>query len=138
MKNVGSISDQTLGGIVTTATHGSGLNYGVISTDVTSLTLLLADGSCVKCSRTERADLFIASICGLGSTGLILDIRLEVEPAFRLREHQYTLPFDDTIHRLDEIAGADEHVRLWWFPTDDTVRVSGASRTLKVRSLCHP
>jgi L-gulonolactone oxidase len=40
MINVGSISDQTLGGIVTTATHGSGINYGVISTHVIALTIL--------------------------------------------------------------------------------------------------
>ena len=40
MRNLGSISDQTLGGIVTTATHGSGMDHKVLSTYVLSLTLL--------------------------------------------------------------------------------------------------
>jgi L-gulonolactone oxidase len=129
MINVGSISDQTLAGIVTTATHGSGMNYGVMSTHVMALTLLLADGSRVSCSRRERPDLFIASICGLGSTGLILSIQLEVEPAFRLREVQETLQFDHVMRNLDKLVSAAEHVRFWWFPAAGSVRISSADRT---------
>lgn len=134
MINVGSISDQTLAGIVTTATHGSGMNYGVMSTQVMALTLLLADGSRVTCSRNEREDLFMASICGLGSTGLILSIQLEVEPAFRLQEVQETLEFDDVVAHLDEVAHAAEHVRIWWFPSAGTMRVSSSDRTQEVCS----
>ncbi|KAI0776828.1 L-gulonolactone/D-arabinono-1,4-lactone oxidase [Trametes elegans] len=133
MRNLGSISDQTLGGVVTTATHGSGWEFPVISMDVLALVLLLADGTRVRCSREERPDLFLASICGLGSTGLILEITLNVEPAFRLRDEQETLPFDDVVDDLDNIARSAEHVRLWWFPQAGTVRVSRANRTAEPR-----
>ena len=132
MINVGSISDQTLGGIVTTATHGTGINYGVISTHVMALTLLLADGSRVSCSRAERSDLFIASICGLGCTGLILDVTLQVEPSFRLREAQEMLPFHDCISNLHSLVHASQHVRLWWFPAADQVRICSADRSVEV------
>ncbi len=132
MINVGSISDQTLAGIVTTATHGTGMNYKVISTHVLSLVLLLADGSRIQCSRQERADLFAASLCGLGSTGLILQIKLEVGPAFRLKEVQESIPFVEVLDHLDTIANASEHVRMWWFPQADVIRVSSADRTQEV------
>lgn len=132
MINVGSISDQTLAGIVTTATHGSGIGYGVISTHVMALTLLLADGSRVFCSRNERPDLFIASICGLGATGLILTVQLEVEPAFRLKELQESLSFEETIDHFDELVHSAQHVRFWWFPASDTVRCSYSDRTQEV------
>ena len=131
--NVGSISDQTLAGVVTTATHATGMNFKVISTHVLSLVLLLADGSRVRCSREERADLFIASLCGLGSTGLILQIQLEVGPAFHMKEVQESVPFDDVVLNLDTIANSAEHVRLWWFPQAGVVRVSSANRTDEVR-----
>jgi L-gulonolactone oxidase len=134
MINVGSISDQTLGGIVTTATHGTGINYGVISTHVMGLSLLLADGSRVFCSRHERPDLFIASICGLGSTGLILTVTLEVEPAFRLKEVQQSVKFHECVQSLDSLVTASEHVRFWWFPAADTVRIFSADRTTEVSS----
>lgn len=133
MINVGSISDQTLGGVVTTATHGSGITYGVISTHVMSLSILLADGSYVTCSRRENAELFTASICGLGATGLIISVELEVEPAFRLKEVAVSRPFDDVLDNLDDIAHSAEHVRLAWTPSADRVRVGMMNRTQEVR-----
>lgn len=34
MDNLGSITDQSMAGAIATCTHGSGLEYGVISTQV--------------------------------------------------------------------------------------------------------
>lgn len=129
MMNVGSISDQTLAGIITTATHGSGIGYGVMSTHVMSLTLLLADGSRASCSLNERSELFIATLCGLGATGIILSVQMEVEPAYRLKEYQESLPFDEVVSNFDRLVYSAEHVRFWWFPTADIIRCSYADRT---------
>ena len=137
MINVGSISDQTLAGVITTATHGTGVGFKVISTHVLSLTLLLADGTRVRCSREERSDLFIASLCGLGSTGLILEIQMEVEPAFRLKEVQESVPFDGVLQHIESVANSAQHVRLWWFPQADVVRVSSANHSDEVRTFNH-
>lgn len=135
MMNVGSISDQTLAGIITTATHGSGIGYGVMSTHVMSMTLLLADGSRASCSLNERAELFIATLCGLGATGIILSVQMEVEPAYRLKEYQESLPFDEVVPNFDRLVYSAEHVRFWWFPTADTIRCSYADRTTEVPNL---
>ena len=132
MSNLGSISDQTLAGVITTATHGSGVNFGVISTHVLALSLLLADGTLVRCSRTQNSELFMASLCGLGSTGLLISVTLQVEPAFRLKEVCETISFDETVESLDELAGSGEHVRMWWFPQSDKVRLSVSDRTQEV------
>ncbi|KAJ3572787.1 hypothetical protein NP233_g2855 [Leucocoprinus birnbaumii] len=129
MINVGSISDQTLGGIVTTATHGSGVNYGVMSTNVRALKLLLADGRTVVCSRTEEPELFNATLCGLGATGILLEVLLEVEPAFRLKETQEPISFDDMVRDMDHLVDSAQHVRFWWFPAVDQVICSSADRT---------
>jgi L-gulonolactone oxidase len=133
MTNVGSISEQSLAGVITTATHGSGITYGVLSTQVRALSLLLADGSRASCSRTERPDLFLATICGLGATGIILSIKLDVEPIFRLREMQRSLSFDEVVHNFDHHVHSAEHVRFWWFPTADVVTCSYSSRTNEVK-----
>jgi len=132
MSNLGSISDQTLAGVITTATHGSGISYGVISTHVLALGLLLADGTLVRCSRTVNPDLFTASLCGLGSTGLLTSVTLQVEPAFCLKEVCETIGMDETIDNLDNLAGSGEHVRMWWFPQADKVRISASDRTREV------
>jgi L-gulonolactone oxidase len=137
MSNVGSISEQTLAGIVTTATHGSGISYRVIPSDVQAITVLLADGSRVTCTANEHPDLFNATICGLGSTGLILTIQLGVESAFRLKEVQKTLFFDDFLDNFDNLVHSAEHARFWWLPPSDRVRVSLSDRTSEVWVIKH-
>lgn len=129
MVNVGSISDQTLAGVITTATHGSGTNYGVISTNVRALKILLANGRTVVCSRTEESELFTATLCGLGATGIVLEVLLEVEPAFRLREVQEPMMFDEVVKHLDDLAKGSQHTRLWYYPVVDKVVCSAADRT---------
>ncbi|KAJ7657913.1 D-arabinono-1,4-lactone oxidase-domain-containing protein [Mycena polygramma] len=129
MRNLGSISDQTLAGIVATATHGSGVAFGVMSTHVRFLTLLTPANTVLTCSPTENRDLFEATVCGLGATGLILSIALEVEPAFRLRDVHTVRPFDEVVRDLDTLKGSGEHTRFWWFPAVGIVRCMVASRT---------
>jgi len=136
MSSVGSISEQTLGGVIATATHGSGLHFGVISTSVISLTLLPADGTRQTCSRDEHTDLFLASLCGLGATGLILSVTLAVEPSFRLKELQKSLKFEEVVTSLDEHVSKAQHVRLWWYPTKDVIRISYCNRTDEVSFFC--
>ena len=134
MPNLGSISEQTIGGVITTATHGTGFDFPVLSMGVLSLVILLADGSRVRCSRTEHSDLFLASLCGLGSTGLILQVQLQVGPAFRLKEVQESHTFDDALRNMDMVARSAEHVRYWWFPQADVVRTSVFNKTHEVRT----
>ena len=98
---------------------------------------MLADGSRMSCSRTEHPDLFLATLCGLGATGIILSVQMEVEPAFRLRDIQESLPFSSIVDSLDSLAASAEHIRFTWFPATDTVRCSFADRTEEV-SIVYP
>ena len=133
MINLGSISEQTLAGMMTTATHGTGVHHRVLSSHVQAVRLLMADGTKVTCSRDHQPDLFYATLCGLGSTGIILDIRMQVRPAFRLREVQETYQFNDVIDKLDDVAVSAEFVRLWWWPQADNICVSRMDETYEVR-----
>lgn len=138
MCNVGSISDQSLGGVITTATHGSGVHYAVIPSHVLELTLLIADGSRVTCSQSEEQGLFLATLSGLGTTGLVLQVKLSVEPVFNLQEVRNMVDFDHGLKQFDSIANSAEHVRIWWFPRQRVWRVMASSRTNEVipRSRC--
>jgi len=134
LPNIGSISDQTLGGLISTASHGSGVTFPVLSKHVKSLTLALPlpGAPIVRASPTEDPDLFQASLCGLGATGLLLEIEVEVEPAFRLRETKQAKTIDYVLDNLDSIKKSAEHVRLWWYADGDGVVVGRADRTYEV------
>lgn len=88
MSNLGSISEQTLAGVISTATHGSGYDFKVLSDAVDYLVLVSSSPGAplVRCSSVENSDLFQASLCGLGLTGLIVEVGYRVERAFRLRQ----------------------------------------------------
>ncbi|RXK40318.1 D-arabinono-1,4-lactone oxidase [Tremella mesenterica] len=131
LPNIGSISDQTIAGLISTASHGSGVNYPVISNHVRSLLLALPlpGAPIVRVSRTEDAELFKASLCGLGATGLILEVEIEAEPAYRLRESKTPMKVEDVLERLDEIKQSAEHARVWWYPDGKGMIVGRADRT---------
>lgn len=136
LSNVGSISDQSVAGIVATSTHGSGFAFpSNMSCQVVSLVLLLSDGSRVRCSRSpnEDPDLFLATLCGLGSTGFIMEVTIQCERAFKLKEMALNMPIDDFIENFPNIALSAEHVRCWWFGQRGVVRVSRCNRTKEVR-----
>ncbi len=143
MSNLGSISDQSIAGIVTTCTHGTGFNFGVIPTHVLALDVLLPpksaysagspDATVVRCSSTEHPDLFNASLCGLGASGFITAVTLKVEKAFRLREVRRVIGFDEAVRDLDSLMTSSEHSKIWWFPSTGKVKFFGADRTYEVR-----
>ena len=131
LPNIGSISDQTLGGLISTASHGSGVNFPVLSQHVQSMTIILAQpGSpLVKISPELDPELFKASLCGLGATGLLIDLEVEVEPAFRLKEIKTPQSVDHVMTHFESIRRSAEHVRLWWYPDGHGIVVGRANRT---------
>jgi FAD/FMN-containing dehydrogenase len=65
----------TLGGMVAADVHGKNHHVdGCFGRHVTALRMRVADGRIVTCSRTENADLFLATIGGMGLTGHILEV----------------------------------------------------------------
>ena len=69
----------SVGGAIASDVHGKNHHlHGCFSACVESIELLLADGSLVQCSRTERPELFHASCGGMGLTGLIVAATLRL------------------------------------------------------------
>lgn len=134
ISSLGSISDQTLAGCLSTATHGSGVTFGNLSScvDFLDIVLPLPDAPLVRVSRENDQDLFLAALCGLGTVGVIVGVGARCEKAFNLEEECWTIGFEDFVERWQEIAESAEHVRCWWFPQVGQVKVSRLNRTQKV------
>ena len=71
----------TLGGCVAADIHGKNHHaHGSIARFVESMEMVVADGSRVLCSPTHNADLFAATVGGMGLTGFIYSVRLKLIP----------------------------------------------------------
>ncbi|GAA5889432.1 hypothetical protein JCM16303_005561 [Sporobolomyces ruberrimus] len=136
ISSLGSISDQTLAGAISTSTHGSGVTFGSLSTCVTFLDIVLPhpDAPVVRVSRDDDQDLFMSALCGLGVVGIVVGVGMRAEENFKLEEECFSMRFDTFQRHWQEIAESAQHVRCWWFPQIGRVKISRMNRTKKAIS----
>lgn len=115
MSNLGTITQQSVAGAVATGTHGSGIKYGNISTQIVGVTLVTADGKTIKINQEENAHLLPAVQISMGALGIITTITLQCEEAFYLKEESFPLPFDEAMEVFNEHLNTVEHFKMWWF-----------------------
>jgi len=99
----------TLGGMVAADVHGKNHHRdGCIGEHVQQLTLRVADGRIVTCSRELEPELFQATLGGMGLTGHILDVTLRlvrVPSPWIVRQSERIPDIDTFIERLKATAG---------------------------------
>ncbi|WP_037600901.1 D-arabinono-1,4-lactone oxidase [Streptacidiphilus rugosus] len=120
LENMGDIDRQTVSGAISTGTHGSGVRFGGIATQVRALELVLADGSLVHCSPDERPELFAAARVGLGALGILTAVTLQCVPAFALHARDVAMPVAEVFGRVREFADENDHFEFFWFPHSET------------------
>ncbi|KAB5559959.1 D-arabinono-1,4-lactone oxidase-domain-containing protein [Coniochaeta sp. 2T2.1] len=116
--NLGSINEQSVAGVISTGTHGSSLQYGLLSERVVEIKIVLGDGKTRTCSPTENAELFRAALLSLGALGVIVEVVFRAVPAFSVRWDQ-TIDRDEVIFsrwQRNELWDGARFVRVWWFP----------------------
>lgn len=90
---------------------------------------MLSDGSVLQCSKDENPDVFSAARVSLGALGVITSVTLQAEPAFLLRADERPMPLDDVLGGFHELAAANEHFELYWFPHTDVALTKRNNRT---------
>ena len=131
LKNLGSISDQSIAGAISTATHGTGIQYQILGSQIEEFTLVKANGEKIVINKDRDKDLFDLSLVNLGCLGIITSITINVVPAFNLHDETYIANFDEVINKLDELIHSTDHFKLWWFPHTEEVVVYRYTRTNK-------
>lgn len=128
LQNMGDIDRQTLAGAISTGTHGTGLNLTGFGGTVTSLRLVLADGSAVTVSAESDPELFHAARVGLGAFGVLTEVELQCVPAYRLRCEEQLEPLESVVESFLGRSAAQDHLEFFWFPY---------TRQALVKSLTH-
>ncbi|KJE95267.1 L-gulono-gamma-lactone oxidase [Capsaspora owczarzaki ATCC 30864] len=128
ISNLGAVSDVTIAGVISSGTHGSGANFGILSTMILELDIVVADGRLLTCSRSENAELFAAAQCGLGAFGIITRVKLQCERAFLLWERSTPTTLTEALERLPELITSSEHTKILWYPYTDHAVIIEADR----------
>ncbi|MCH8163901.1 MAG: FAD-binding protein, partial [Proteobacteria bacterium] len=130
LANLGHISEQSVAGAISTATHGTGIKYGNLSTQVVGIRLIKAD--CSVCDLDENdGEIWQAVRVSLGCLGIISEVTIQCVDAFFLEENTYTLPFEEAMDKMLDLVNSNDHVKFWWFPHVNYVYVFCQNRTDK-------
>jgi hypothetical protein len=135
LPNMGGYDGQTIAGVLSTSTHGSGLRFGPLADMARSLELVASGG---RLLRIERADgptdpdaftrrrhgwelvqddeVYNAVVVGMGCMGVLYAVTLEVRDAFWLKEVRTVSTWERERDRLDRNLEREEHFELFVNP----------------------
>jgi FAD-linked oxidoreductase len=128
MTNLGDIDRQTIAGAISTGTHGTGSRFGGLATQVVGALLVTADGELLRVDENENAELLPAVALGLGALGILVEVTLQVVPAFLLHAVERREPLADLLPELDARAQDADHFEFYWFPRTDVAQTKTNTR----------
>jgi L-gulonolactone oxidase len=129
LQNQGDVDYQAIAGALATATHGTGIALGCLSTGIVGLRLVLPDGSVLECNETTEPDVFRAAKLNLGCLGVVVAVTLQLRSAYRLRDETRILPLEEALVALPDLIRGHRHVECWWFPHAHVIGVRTMSET---------
>jgi xylitol oxidase len=87
--NTASLPHISVAGGCSTGTHGSGETVGNLSSFVSAVELVTADGDLITCSRETDPDRFDGTVVALGALGIVTALTFDLVPTFHLRQDVY-------------------------------------------------
>ena len=100
----------TIGGAIAADVHGKNHHRdGGFGTIVKSLRLAVAGGDILSCSRTENAEVFFATVGGMGLTGVIVEATIElcpIETSWLRQQTRVAENLDAAMRELDDSASS--------------------------------
>ncbi|HEU4566439.1 MAG TPA: D-arabinono-1,4-lactone oxidase [Marmoricola sp.] len=130
LHNMGDIDRQTVAGAISTGTHGTGGLVASLSAQVAGLELVTGDGSLLRATEDENADVLAAARVGLGALGVITAVTFRVEPLFTLEAVEAPMSWDAALASFDELVEQNHHFEMYWFPHTDRMLTKRDNRTV--------
>lgn len=121
MQNLGSIDEQSVAGVMSTGTHGTGLGIGNIATQIVGMKIVDGKGDLYVVE--DGTDLMRAARVSVGMLGIITEVTIQCVPAFRLHERSWSLPFEKALKVMPTLVKNHTHVKFWWLPHTGMIQV---------------
>ncbi|MBD2701045.1 FAD-binding protein [Spirosoma sp. BT702] len=114
LHNLASLPHISIAGACATATHGSGVKNGNLSTAVAAMEIVTAKGEIRSLSRAKDGEAFKAAVVHLGGLGVVTKVTLDIQPTFTMGQHVYVdLPTAQLQEHFDAIMSSGYSVSLF-------------------------
>lgn len=117
LKNQGDIDVQTVAGALSTGTHGSGIELGILASSVRRVRLVNGLGELVDITE-EDSDALRAAQVSLGMLGIIVEVELDVVDRYYLEEEVTYPTWDELLDGWERDVAGNRHSSWFWFPDD--------------------
>jgi L-gulonolactone oxidase len=129
LENQGDIDRQAIAGALATATHGTGGDFGNISSRVTAARLVTGAGEAVELTEESDPEALRAARVSLGALGIVTELTIRCVPLFTLRRVDEPRPLDETLERLEQLVDGNDHFEFFAFPYADVALTRRCART---------
>jgi FAD-linked oxidoreductase len=129
MENLGDIDVQSIAGALSTGTHGTGIDFGTLATQLVEISFVNGKGDLITCNKENDPDLFRAAQISLGALGIITSYTIQAVPAYVLAYQARKADLNQTLTKLDEYKKSTRNFEFYWFPYTKTVQLKFLNRS---------
>jgi len=129
LPNLGDINVQSIAGATSTATHGTGVEFANLATNIVGIEMVTGDGSIVRADEVTDPELLRVARVGLGALGILTEVTLRCVPAFNLRAVESIEPLVDVVGDFGNVMRSTDHVEFYWMPGARRCQVKRNTRT---------
>ncbi len=123
MENLGDIDVQSVAGALSTGTHGTGMQFGILSTQMVGAELWNGLGQKILIDANHNPELLDAVRVSLGALGILTKLKLRLEPKYVLEMKQTKEKLFDVLAKLDQELQTERNFEFFWFPHTETALV---------------
>lgn len=120
MENLGDIDVQSIAGALSTGTHGTGVNFGTLATQLRGITLVDGLGELRTLRFDQDGDDFKAAQISLGALGIITRVELQAVPAYKLTYVSAKTTLRAMLDQLPDYKARNRNFEAYFFPFTQT------------------
>lgn len=128
MENLGDINQQSVAGAISTSTHGTGVTFGGLASQVVGVEMLTGTGEILTVSEHHNAHLLDAVRVTLGALGIITNVTLQLVPEYDVHTVEALTDLDMVLEHWDALNTANDHFEFFWFGHDTQVLAKTSQR----------
>ena len=121
LENMPDINTQTFGGAVATSTHGTGINFGSLSSAVKKMHFVNGLGEEIECSSDKNSDVFHAARNNIGVLGAVTNMTIKAQDKYYLKEKSWMMDLNEGLEQAETLRDSHEHFEMYAIPHADYI-----------------
>src|SRR5690606_18282190 len=123
MHNTGDVDVQSLAGAIGTGTHGTGKELQNLSSMLIGVRMVTGTGEILEIHEDEDKDLLRCLRVALGSCGIFLKMRLQLQPCYELQRKEWCVPVERCLENMEDYEKTNRNFDFYWYPRSEMAKV---------------